>query len=141
MQYKAASLALVLMLSLSACGGSASSAEQEAPPSSSSSASVPSSQSTYANGMSDADADRVYLKVVHGTEPDLTLEDDRLVKAAHVTCDLFEAAESKDVTGSAWLVAVKAMTDGGLSGHEAGAVIGTAVGTYCPEYNYMLPAS
>ena len=42
-------------------------------------------------------------------------------------------------TDNGWLVAVKSLTDGGLTSYDAGQLIVLAASTYCPELKNKLP--
>jgi hypothetical protein len=132
-KFGAIALAGALALGVAACGGEAQASDQTP---STSTSQTPAS--TYANGMDETHARRVYLSTVKGSEYD-GLKDGQLVRVGKAVCKDFR--DSTDQSKRAWLVEIKAMHKLGFTGSAAGNITASAVQTYCPQYRSLLPDS
>lgn len=73
-----------------------------------------------------------YVRLVHANVPELaSFSPSRLEQAARTICDLLTTRGSPTVTN--WMIAVKTLTDAGLSASDAGAMIVYAAGRDCPS--------
>lgn len=59
--------------------------------------------------------------------------DSKLIEIGHALCESLDA-------GGSWVGAVKTIVDGGFTGRQAGALIASAVTTYCPKHEDLLPS-